>query len=94
MMEQWLTERNYEIAERLQRIAAEREPTAAQIALRWVLDNPDISSAIVGARSLEQLTENLGSVGWRLSAEEKAELDQISRIEEGYPYNVLRTWSR
>ncbi len=94
MMQQWLTDRNFDIAQRLQRLAAQREQTPGQFALRWVLDNPVMTSAIMGARSLEQLKENLGSVGWRLTPEEKAELDEISRIEEGYPYQVIRTWRR
>jgi aryl-alcohol dehydrogenase-like predicted oxidoreductase len=94
MMQHWLTDRNFEAAEQLQRFAAKREKPPSQIALRWVLDNEIITSAIVGARSLDQLKENLGCLGWRLSPEEKAQLDEISRIEEGYPYQFIRTWRR
>ena len=48
--------------------APETGRTPAQVALRWVLERPGITSAIVGARDVEQLHQNLGAAGWRLDA--------------------------
>jgi len=61
-----------------------REPRAGQVALRWLLDQPGITAPIIGARTLEQLLDNLLSSGWTLSPEELAHLDQVSAPEEDY----------
>jgi len=53
----------------------------SQIALAWLLSNHVIASPIIGPRSLEQLEDNLGAVGVRLSAEEKDTLDEASSWE-------------
>ena len=53
----------------------------SQIALAWLLSNHVITSPIIGPRSLEQLEDNLGAVGVRLSAEEKDTLDEVSSWE-------------
>lgn len=55
--------------------------SVSQIALAWLLSNHVITSPIIGPRSLEQLEDNLGSVGVRLSAEEKDTLDEASSWE-------------
>jgi aryl-alcohol dehydrogenase-like predicted oxidoreductase len=44
-----------------------------------------VTSSLLGARTVEQLEDNLGSVGWRLEAEHVNRLDQSSRISVGYP---------
>ena len=61
------------------------EKTPAQIALRWVLEQPGITSAIVGARNVDQLRQNLGAVGWYLGADLRARLDEVSRPPDRYP---------
>ncbi len=57
----------------------------AQVALRWVLDQPCITSAIVGARRLEQLQDNLHAAGWRLPDDARARLDRVSALPPRYP---------
>ena len=57
----------------------------AQVALRWVMDQPFMTSAIVGARSTQQLAETLEAGGWRLPAEAKARLDAVSAQPHRYP---------
>jgi aryl-alcohol dehydrogenase-like predicted oxidoreductase len=47
---------------------------------------------IIGARTPEQLEDNLGAVGWELTDEELARLDQVSAVEEGYPYRMMREY--
>ncbi len=58
--------------------AAELGKTPAQLALAWVLSHPEITVAISGADTIEQLDDNLGGVGWVLPAEVRAKLDEAS----------------
>jgi aryl-alcohol dehydrogenase-like predicted oxidoreductase len=57
----------------------------AQVALRWVVDQPFMTSAIVGARNAEQLRETLAVGGWRLPAEAREKLDKVSAQPHRYP---------
>ena len=59
--------------------------TPAQVALRWVLERPGITSAIVGARNVQQLIQNLGAAGWRLDAGLNAALTAVSEPAPRYP---------
>ena len=54
----------------------------SQIALAWLLSNPVITSPIIGPRNLEQLKDNLGAAGLRLTTEEKQLLDASSDWKE------------
>jgi aryl-alcohol dehydrogenase-like predicted oxidoreductase len=73
----WLTEKNYDMLEALERFAAARERTMVELAFAWVLANPQVSSVIAGATNPEQVMNNVQAVEWSLSAEEKAEVDAI-----------------
>ena len=57
-----------------------------QIALNWLLQRPTVSTVIIGARNEEQLRQNLGAVGWNLTAEQVAKLDAASETPTAYPY--------
>ena len=57
-----------------------------QVALNWLLQRPTVSSVIFGARSEQQLRQNLDAEGWNLSAEQVAELDAASHVTPDYPY--------
>ena len=70
----------------LDAVAAETGKTIPQIALNWLLQRPTVSSLIVGARNEEQLRQNLGAVGWNLTAEQVAALDKASAVTPVYPY--------
>ena len=65
--------------------APETGRTPAQVALRWVLERPGITSAIVGARDVEQLHQNLGAAGWRLDGALAAALTEVSEPAPRYP---------
>jgi len=65
--------------------AREINRSPAQTALRWVMDQPYITSAIVGARNAQQLGETLGAGGWRLPAAALARLDKVSAQPHRYP---------
>lgn len=64
--------------------------SAAQTALRWVLDQPAVTATIVGARTADQLQDNLGASGWHLDSETLATLDQVSRLPPRYPESMER----
>ena len=59
----------------------------------WLRQQPGVTAPIVGARTIEQLEDNLGSIGWNLSYEEMETLNKVSQIEEGYPYRLIRSYN-
>ena len=75
----------YRVVDALEAVAREVGKTVPQVALNWLLGRPSISSVIVGARNEEQLKQNLGAVGWKLSAEQVKKLDDASAVQPAYP---------
>ena len=59
-------------------IAAERGKTMTQVAVNWVLSHPEITVAISGSDTVEQLDDNLGALGWELTTEELDRLNTVS----------------
>jgi len=76
----------YGIVDALDAVAKETGKSVPQIALNWLLQRPTVANVIVGARDEKQFRENLGSVGWSLSAEQIAALDKASTLPLPYPY--------
>ncbi len=76
----------FNIVDVLQEIALETDKSIPQVSLNWLLQKPTISSLVVGARNETQLKENLGAVGWNLTPEQVARLDQVSDVNPVYPY--------
>lgn len=74
-----------EILQALLDTAKEIGRSPAQVALRWVMDQPFMTSAIVGARNADQLKETLGAGGWRLPSEALARLNKVSAQPTRYP---------
>jgi aryl-alcohol dehydrogenase-like predicted oxidoreductase len=64
--------------ELLKEIAAAHGKTVAQTALNWVLSHPEVSTAITGADTIEHMDENVGAVGWAISAQDRERLDEVS----------------
>ena len=79
-------ERLYRVVDALDAIAMETGRSIPQIALNWLLQRPTVSTVLIGARNEAQLRDNLGAVGWSLSAEQIATLDEASRVTPPYPY--------
>jgi aryl-alcohol dehydrogenase-like predicted oxidoreductase len=77
-----LTERNFRIIDQLENIARQKGKTILQIALAWIRQQPTITSPIVGANTVEQLSEILGALEVTLTPEELDSLNQISRWNE------------
>lgn len=69
-------------------VAEETGHSPAQVAIRWVLDQPAITSAIVGARTVDQLRDSLGAIGWRLEGERLDRLNEVSFLPPRYPLSM------
>nr|WP_145159958.1 aldo/keto reductase [Paenibacillus terrae] len=78
-------EKAYSIIDVLEDIAKNRESTVARIALAWVLNQPAVTSVIVGAKRPDQLQDNLEASGIVLTDDELARLDEVSRLPIEYP---------
>lgn len=76
----------YNVVDALDAVAKETGKTVPQIALNWLTSRPSVATVIVGARNEEQLRQNLGAVGWSLTAEQVARLDAASATPPPYPY--------
>jgi aryl-alcohol dehydrogenase-like predicted oxidoreductase len=76
----------YKVVDALDEVAKETGKTIPQIALNWLLQRPTVSTLIIGARNEEQLKQNLGAVGWKLTPEQIKKLDQASDLPKAYPY--------
>ena len=79
-------EKLYDTIEVLTDIAAGHRASPAQVALAWLLGRPAVTSVIIGARTDEQLRDNLGGASLELGADERAALDKVSAPELPYPY--------
>ena len=79
-------ERLYRIVDVLTDIGSARGVSPAQVAINWVLHKPRVDTVILGARTEEQLRDNLAAATWRLEPEEMARLDEVSALPEPYPY--------
>ena len=75
----------YKVVDALDAVSREVGKTIAQVALNWLLRRPSIATVIVGARNEEQLKQNLGAVGWKLSVEQVKKLDAASAVQPSYP---------
>src|SRR5215204_3606430 len=82
----YYTDKLYDTIEVLVEIADDHGVSAAQVSLAWLLGRPGVASVIVGARTEEQLADNLAAADLRLSEEERARLDEVSAPPLLYPY--------
>jgi aryl-alcohol dehydrogenase-like predicted oxidoreductase len=74
--------RNWDLLDKMENIGYEKGSNSiSQIALAWLLSDPLITSPIIGPRTMDQLKDNLGAVGLRLTDDEKQILDEASRKE-------------
>ena len=77
----------WDVIEAVQDIAETRGATMAQVSLAWVAAQPAVTSVILGARTTEQLADNLGAAGLELSGDEIARLSDVSKPDmSDYPY--------
>jgi len=80
-------QRTWDVVDAVQQVAERRGASMAQVALAWLRDRPGVSSVILGARTTEQLKDNLGADAVRLDAEDTERLDAASDPGAAdYPY--------
>ena len=83
-----VTEQELTIAREVDRISEELDCTPAQVALAWLRTRPHVIP-IIGARTREQIEDNLGCLDVSLSMEQQDRLDRVSQIERGFPHEFL-----
>jgi len=76
--EKWLTDANWDRLEHLEAFASTRGHTMLELAFSWLAAQPVVSSIIAGATKPEQLEANIKAAGWKLTAQELAEIDTIT----------------
>jgi aryl-alcohol dehydrogenase-like predicted oxidoreductase len=84
-----VSERSLAIAAEVIQVAEKIGRTPAQVALNWVRGGRGVIVPLVGARTREQLDDNLGCLEFELAPEDRARLDEASRIELGFPHDFL-----
>ena len=97
MEEYWdrrATERNWAALDVVGRISDETGKSYAQISLNWLLRQDGVTAPIIGARTVEQLEDNIGASGWELTREQVEDLSEASALEDVYPYRFIRNAQR
>ncbi|HTE63083.1 MAG TPA: aldo/keto reductase, partial [Solirubrobacteraceae bacterium] len=80
-------QRTWDVVDAVESVASSRGVSMAQVALAWLLDRPMVTSVILGARTVEQLRDNLGAGALHLGQDETARLDAASDpAPADYPY--------
>lgn len=78
-------EHGWRVVDAIKPVAERHGVSVARMALAWVLAQPAISCAIVGARRLDQLQDNLDALALELTPDDMAELDAASALPPSYP---------
>jgi aryl-alcohol dehydrogenase-like predicted oxidoreductase len=78
-------DRAFQCIEVMRPMAAERQISVAQIALAWLLAKPYVSTVIIGAKSMDQLRDNIASTRVQLTDSERRTLDEVSHLPSEYP---------
>ena len=78
-------ERAYDVIDAMALIANAHGVSVARVALAWLLQRPGVMSVIIGAKSVEQLDDNLAAVKLTLTPEQVATLDAVSALPKEYP---------
>ncbi len=82
--------RNLAIAELVAEIADEIGHSPSQVAIAWVMQQPGVIIPLLGARTFEQVQDDLGALDVQLDAEQLGRLDEATRIELGFPHDFIR----
>ncbi|HTE52135.1 MAG TPA: aldo/keto reductase [Kofleriaceae bacterium] len=83
------TPRHWRILDAVRSVGEELGASASAVSLAWLLARPTVTSVIFGARSVDQVEDNLKAVDVSLSAEQVARLDEASSFALGYPYEFI-----
>jgi aryl-alcohol dehydrogenase-like predicted oxidoreductase len=84
------------LVEKLRAVAKELGVSVSQLALRWLISQPGVTTALVGARTPEEIAENADATGWDLDPKDLARVQDISDelyITMPYYYDMWENWS-
>ena len=79
LSDRYMTEANWQIVDKLEAFCAARGRTMLELAFGWLAARPQLSSVIAGATKPEQVEQNVKAVEWKLSADDAAEIDRLTR---------------
>ena len=82
-------EHTWGVLDALHSVAEDADKHPAQVALRWLVQQPAVTAPIIGARNESQLSSNLGASGWSLTTEQMDMLNEASEISLPYPYDFI-----
>ncbi|XP_077988253.1 1-deoxyxylulose-5-phosphate synthase YajO-like [Glandiceps talaboti] len=76
-------------------VGKEHGKTMSQVAIRWLLQQDSVSSVIIGAKTLQQLDENMAAGGaWELTDQQLSDLDKASQMHQPYPYELVTRYNK
>ena len=85
----FLNEKTYALIDELERVARAQDTTVARVALAWVQARPGVTSTIIGARTLAQVDDNLKALEVKLTAEQTATLDALTKPQLDFPADMV-----
>lgn len=92
--EQRTNDRLWQVMDVLLETSSRYGHTPAQVALNWLLGRPGVTAPVLGAKSVTQLSENLGCIGWMLEPEDASILEKAGDTELPYPYRFIERYTR
>jgi aryl-alcohol dehydrogenase-like predicted oxidoreductase len=84
----YLGEKSYAVVDELERIASRQETTVARVAIAWLQAQPGVTSTIIGARRLGQLEDNVRALEVKLTSDDLAQLDALTKPTFGFPQSM------
>ena len=85
----FLDDKTFDLLDIMEKIASELGTTVPRVALAWVQGRPAVASTIIGARTIEQLDDNIGALDVKLTPEQVAKLDQATKPSLPFPTDML-----
>ncbi|KAJ3335078.1 hypothetical protein HDU93_006558 [Gonapodya sp. JEL0774] len=84
-----MTDKDYDIAEEVERVAKKHGCTMAQVCISWALAQPGINTVLLGQRTLAQLKENIAALEVKLDSDDLVAIKKVSEFDLGFPHNFL-----
>jgi aryl-alcohol dehydrogenase-like predicted oxidoreductase len=84
-----MSDKDYDIAEKVEEVAKRHNATMGQICIAWMLRQPGINTILIGQRTVKQLKENIAALEITLTDQDLKELDEVSKIDYGFPHTFL-----
>jgi aryl-alcohol dehydrogenase-like predicted oxidoreductase len=91
VMDKRLSDRNFAIAAEVQKIADRRDISPSRVAIAWVRQQPGVIIPILGARTVNQLEDNIGCLDVTLDDKDLRRLDEVSSVDLGFPHEFLKS---